>query len=116
MKFLMFCCFFLFLGGQNLSADEVKELQLALNQRAISFKDELKDAKTKMSAGDCQRMIDRHRSEMEEMQSQLDEERDRMRQQLMTKLNQRKKITKVRTKTALLCVSYYYSFGETLLL
>ncbi|PIK44853.1 putative trichohyalin [Apostichopus japonicus] len=79
---------------ENLSADEVKELQLALNQRAISFKDELKDAKTKMSAGDCQRMIDRHRSEMEEMQSQLDEERDRMRQQLMTKLNQRKKTTK----------------------
>ncbi|XP_038077461.1 uncharacterized protein LOC119745286 [Patiria miniata] len=74
-----------------LSADEVKDLQLALNQKAMDFKKRSKDAKGTMSADDTQRLIDEHKREMDLLQEQLDAEKERMRRVLMDKLEARRR-------------------------
>ena len=74
-----------------MSADEVKDLQLALNQKAMDFKKQMKDSKDKLSPDETQRLIDEHRREMDLLQEQLDAEKERMRRVLMDKLEARRR-------------------------
>ncbi|XP_022090398.1 uncharacterized protein LOC110979145 [Acanthaster planci] len=77
--------------SEPLSADEVKDLQLALNQKAMDFKKQLKDAKGTLSPDETQRLIDEHRREMDALQEQLDAEKERMRRVLIDKLEARRR-------------------------
>ena len=80
-----------------MTADEIQEVQLALNQMNMEFKTELKEAKhNKKTPEECQRLIDEHKAGMEEMQSLLEKEKDRMQAALMAKLEARKNKQKVR--------------------
>ncbi|XP_071805192.1 uncharacterized protein [Asterias amurensis] len=77
--------------GDAMSADEVKELQLALNQKAMDFKKKLKDSKGSLSSAEMEKLIKEHRLEMDHLQEQLDAEKERMRRVLMEKMEARKR-------------------------
>ena len=77
--------------GDAMSADEVKELQLALNQKAMDFKKKLKDSKGSLSSAETEKLIKEHRLEMDHLQEQLDAEKERMRRVLMEKMEARKR-------------------------
>ena len=73
-----------------LSSEEVKELQLALNQKAVNFRQELADARKSKSSEEVKKIMEAHQKEMEMAQQQLDREKERMQARLMAKLEGRK--------------------------
>ena len=97
-----------FSQDEPLTADEIQEVQLALNQMNMEFKTELKEAKhNKKTPEECQRLIDEHKAGMEEMQSLLEKEKDRMQAALMAKLEARKNKQKVRPILTLSLAAWY---------
>ena len=73
-----------------LSSDEVRELQLALNQKAVNFRQELADARKSKSSEEVKKIMEAYQKEMEMAQQQLDREKERMQAGLMAKLEARK--------------------------
>ncbi len=73
-----------------MTSDEIKELQLALNQKAVDFRQELAEARKTKSSEEVKKIIAEHQKEMESSQQQLDKEKDRMQAALMAKLEARK--------------------------
>ncbi|XP_071494355.1 uncharacterized protein [Diadema antillarum] len=74
-----------------MDADEVKELQLAISKKQMTFSKMLPEIRSTKSKAEAQKFIDQHRQEMEEMQLQLDLEKARMKAALMAKLQARRK-------------------------
>ncbi|XP_041480690.1 trichohyalin-like isoform X2 [Lytechinus variegatus] len=74
-----------------MSADEIKELQLAISRKDMNFRKKLKEIRASKSNAEAQKFIDQHRLEMDMMQSQLDLEKARMKAVLMAKLEARRK-------------------------
>ena len=74
-----------------MTADEVKEMQLAIAGKDMSFKAEIKRFKGEKSSEEVQKLINQHKEEMNSFQKQLDLERERMRETLLAKVAARQR-------------------------
>lgn len=73
-----------------MSAEEIKQLQVILDQKSQDFKSRQKSAKKEMSAADLFKYMDGHQQEMESLEKRLALERLRMEQNLKDKMAARR--------------------------
>ena len=73
-----------------LTNEEVKQLQLILDQRSASFRSRQASAKKEMAVADYQKFIDEHQRDMEGLEKRLELERLRMEQSMKEELAARR--------------------------
>ncbi|XP_033100284.1 uncharacterized protein PFB0765w-like isoform X2 [Anneissia japonica] len=78
-------------NAMAMTADEVKEMQLAIAGKDVSFKAEIKRVKCEKSNEEVQKLINQHKEEMNSFQKQLDLEREKMRETLLAKVAARQR-------------------------
>ncbi|XP_071944808.1 uncharacterized protein [Antedon mediterranea] len=78
-------------NAMAMTADEVKEMQLAIAGKDVSFKAELKVIKDHTSKEEIQKYINQHKEDMNNFQRQLDVEREKMKEKLLEKVTARQR-------------------------
>ncbi len=75
---------------QQMSPEEIQQLEMELEQRQAQFDAELQEKRGQLSEDEYKKLIESHKQEVTELREKLDFQRERQRQTLLEKLAARR--------------------------